>query len=323
MARSVLIAEDLQSRLGAGSDTEYEVMYYLWRRKRRAVPWFAAGRYRYEIWVTALPRRLSAGRGPSPESASSLSPESASSLGEDLKQAIAGVAAGRVTATIWKIDDLSEGQAAALIDMPDKLQRLVDEPLRAAVGATGMPDPVAAVSADATGTLLLKPVMGPVKKALHRLEIVGVIAGLVTGLHGLSALCLKHLVHDRTTRMLGEAFSRAISQPGARELDKRPSADAGPEAPSRRRRQSPQPPRFRRVSPSYRSYREEPEEPQRLESPADPSLERRVAAGTAASRYGRPSREDALPSAVSKELRSRDPAAWYTAAYHRGPASRG
>jgi hypothetical protein len=309
VSQRVVIAEYLWSRLDADGNSAYEVTYDLWRRP---ASWPVTGRYTYEIWVVAIPRQRSAD--------GETGAESGSDSGEDLKQAIADVAAARVTGAAWKIDDLSEGQAARLIGMPDKLQGLVDEPLRAAAGATGMPDPVAAFSGDVTGTLLLKPVMGPVKKALHGLEIVGAIAGLVTGLHGLSALCLKHLVHDRITEILGDAFSRAISQPRARELDERPSTATGPEAPGRRTRRAP---RLSRIARAPSPYRKEPEEPQRSALPGVPTQPRRVAPGTAASRRRRRSGENSLSPAAVKELRSRDTVAWYIAAYHRGTASRG
>lgn len=232
MSQRVLIAELLRSRLGTRSSSAYEVTYYLWRRKRRPAPWSVTGRrrsaaddsdgeYTYEIWVVAIPRQLAADRA--------LSAESASGPGGDLKQATADVAAGRVTGAIWKIDDLSEGNAARLIGMPDKLQGLVDEPLGALAGAVGMPAPAAAFTGNVAGALLLNPFMGPVESALHGLEIVGAIAGFVTGLPGLSALCLKHLVHDKITRLLSKAFSRGIS--GAdKALDRQPSAGASPEA---------------------------------------------------------------------------------------------
>jgi hypothetical protein len=232
VSQRVLITEYLQSRLGPDSDSAYEVTYYLWRRNRRRAPWFVTGRrrsapgesdggYTYEIWVVAILGRLKAD--------GELSAESGSGPCTDLKEAVADVAAGRVTGTVWKIDDLSEGMAAGLIGMPEKLQGLVDGPLAAAAGAAGLPAPEAAISSDVADTLLLKPVMRPIGNVLHGLEILGAIAGVVTGLPGLSALCLKHLVHDKITGLIGKAFSRAIS--GADKApDRQPPAAAAPEA---------------------------------------------------------------------------------------------
>ena len=235
MSQRVLIAGYLRSRLGPDSNSAYEVTYYLWRRKRLRAPRSVTGRrlsaaddsdggYTYEIWVVTIPRRRKADDEPSAESGGG--------PGLDLKEAVADVAAGRVTGAIWKIDDLSERRAARLIGMPEKLKGLVDEPLGTAAGAIGMPAPAAVFSGNVAGTLLLRPVMEPVENALHGLEIVGAIAGLVTGLHGLSALCLKHLVHDRITKTLGKAFSRAISGPD-KAPDRQPSAVASPEAAGR------------------------------------------------------------------------------------------
>jgi hypothetical protein len=235
VGQEVLIAEYLRSRLGIDSNSAYEVTYYLWRRKRRPAPSYVAGRrlsaaddsdggYTYEIWVVAIPRQRAVG--------GELSAESGSGPGMDLKQAVANVSAARVVGAIWRIDDLAEGQAATLIGMPEKLKGLVDEPLGAAAGVIGMPAPAAVFSGDVAGTLLLRPVMEPVENALHGLEIVGAIVGLVTGLHGLSALCLKHLVHDRITKMLGDAFRWAISG-AAKAPDRRLSEAPGPAAAGR------------------------------------------------------------------------------------------
>jgi hypothetical protein len=235
VSQRVLIVEHLQSRLGPYSKYRYEVTYYLWRRKRSA-PWFATsrrhrsavddndGEYTYEIWVVAIPGQLSADH--------ELSLESASGLGEDLKQAIADVAAGHVTGAIWKIDDLSGDQAAVLIGMPEKLQGLVDEPLAAAAAAAGIGSSAAEFTGQVAGAMLLKPVMEPVDSTLRSLEIIGVIAGLVTGLHGLSALCLKHLIRDKITKTLGDAFSQAIGN-AIKGPDRRSSAAAWPGAAGR------------------------------------------------------------------------------------------
>jgi len=235
VSQRVLIAKHLQSRLGPDSEYRYEVTYYLWCRKR-SVPWFAPsrrrrsaaddndGEYTYEIWVVAIPGQLSVDH--------ELGAESASGPDEDLKQAIADVAADRVTGAIWKIDDLSADQAAVLIGMPEKLQGLVDEPLAAAAAAAGMGDFAAEFTGQVAGAMLLRPVMEPVESTLRGLEIVGVIAGLVTGLHGLSALCMKHLIHDKITKMLGDAFSQAISN-AIKAPDRASSAAAGPGADGR------------------------------------------------------------------------------------------
>jgi len=214
VSETVLITEYLQSRLDLGSDSAYEVTYYLWRQtRRRPAAWFVMGRYSYEIWVVATPGRK---------------PDGELNAGGELKEGIADVAADRVIGMAWKIDDLSAGTAATLIGMPEKLQGLIDEPLIAAAGFV-LPGPLGSFTGEVAGTLLLKPVMEPVGKFLDGLEIVGAFAGVVTGQPGLSALCLKHLVRSRMTRLLGDAFKRAIG--GADKApDRRKSPPVRPEA---------------------------------------------------------------------------------------------
>jgi hypothetical protein len=130
---------------------------------------------------------------------------------------------------IWKIDDLSEGQVAGLIDLPDRLQALAVKPLDDLAGAAGLPAPVASFNSDVAGTMLLKPIMEPVESVLHGLEVAGTIIALLTGAHGLLVTCLKHLIRDKLGDMLSDAFGRAISA-ATEALGCQPSATAAPEA---------------------------------------------------------------------------------------------
>jgi hypothetical protein len=98
----------------------YKVTYYLGRRERDTA-YDADGKYGYEIWVLAELQSAEAAPPLQPSVDRELSPESASDLGKHLKAAIDDVAAGRVEGIIWKIDDLSEGQVARLVDLPDRL----------------------------------------------------------------------------------------------------------------------------------------------------------------------------------------------------------
>jgi hypothetical protein len=215
-----------------GDDGEcmYEVTYYLGRRERDTAG-DGDGEYTYEIWVVAELQPAEAAPAPplQPSVDRELSPESASILGKDLKAAIDEAAAGRVEGMVWKIDDLSEGPAADLIDLPDRLQALAVKPLDDLAGTAGLPAPVASFSSDVAGTMLLKPIMEPVESVLHGLEIVGTITALLTGAHGLLVTCLKHLIHDKLGGMLSDAFGRAISA-ATEGLGRQPSATAAPEA---------------------------------------------------------------------------------------------
>jgi hypothetical protein len=216
-----------------GDDGEcmYEVTYYLGRRERDTA-YDADGKYAYEIWVLAELQSAEAAPLLQPSVDRELSPESASDLGKHLKAAIDDVAAGRVEGIIWKIDDLSEGQVARLIDLPDRLQALAVKPLDGLAGAAGLPAPVASFSSDVAGTMLLKPITELVESALHGLEVAGTIIALLTGAHGLLVTCLKHLIHDKLGDMLSDAFGRAISA-ATEALGRQPSATAAPEAAGR------------------------------------------------------------------------------------------
>ncbi len=215
-----------------GDDCEcmYEVAYYLGRRGRDTAG-DGDGEYAYEIWVVAelQPAEAAPARPLQPSVDRELSPESASNLGKDLEAAIDEVVARRVEGMVWKIDDLSEGQAAALIDLPDTLQALAVKPLDGLADTAGLPAPEASFSSDVAGTMLLKPIMEPVENVLHGLEIVGTITAVLTGAHGLLVTCLKHLIHDKLGGMLSDAFGRTISA-ATEALRRRPSATEASEA---------------------------------------------------------------------------------------------
>jgi hypothetical protein len=215
---------------GDDSECMYEMTYYLGRRER-GTPGEGDGEYAYEIWVVAELQRTEAAPAPSlqPSVDPELSPVCASHLGEDLKAAIDEVAADRVEGMVWKIDDLSEDQAADLIDLPDRLQALAVKPLDDLAGAAGLPAPVASFSSDVAATIVLKPIVEPVENVLHGLEVAGAIIALLTGAHGLLVICVKHLIHDKLGGMLSDAFGQIITA-ATEAQGRQPSATAAPEA---------------------------------------------------------------------------------------------
>jgi hypothetical protein len=72
----------------------------------------------------------------------------------------------------WEIDDLSDDQIASLVaNLPDLVKSLLAEPLRWIASAAGAPASAAAFGADVLATLLLKPVLEPLERVVHALEV--------------------------------------------------------------------------------------------------------------------------------------------------------
>lgn len=209
------------------SQTVVVVTLYLSRRKRGRSAGYD-GRYTYEVWVVAEVRPTGAADAVIPQLTvdPGLSAESAWKLGDDLRKAIAKVAAHHVEQMVWKIDDVSENKAADLIvDLPDSLQRLADRPFDGLAVAAGMPAAAASLTADVVGTVVMRAVVEPAEKAVHALEVAAIITALLTGMmHPLAITCVKHLAYDKLGGMLAKAFSQVISD----------ATTAGPATASRR-----------------------------------------------------------------------------------------
>ena len=126
---------------------------------------------------------------------------------------------------VWKIGDgLSDKEIADLVaSLPDSVKTLVQEQLDGLAQVAGVPAPVASLGADVTANLVLSPVLRPVENDLHTLEVVGIVVGLVTGLHPLAIICAKHLAHDELNSMLATAIKQAMSSPSTETLDGMPS----------------------------------------------------------------------------------------------------
>jgi len=71
---------------------------------------------------------------------------------------------------------------------------------------------VSLASADVTATVLTKPVTKPIENLAHELEVVGIFVGLVTGLHPLTMICAKYLVHDKMADVLATTFQKLIDE---------------------------------------------------------------------------------------------------------------
>ena len=147
--------------------------------------------------------------------------------GERLKEALAESTADRIVEMVWKMDDsLSDGQIADLAaSLPDSVKTLVQGQLNnLARPGRGFSSPVASFGADVTATLVLSPVLKPVEDGLP-LEVVGIVTGLVTGLHPLVITCAKYLAHDELGSMLATAIKRAMKSPSAQTFANSVAAD--------------------------------------------------------------------------------------------------
>jgi hypothetical protein len=88
------------------------------------------------------------------------------------------------------------------------LTTLMAQPLDAIGTGIALPGPAAAASAGTGADLILQPLTQPLGEAAKFCEIVGAVAGVVTGLHPLALAAAKMLAHDE----LQEDLARAIRQ---------------------------------------------------------------------------------------------------------------
>jgi hypothetical protein len=131
---------------------------------------------------------------------------------EQLREAVAVSLADCVEQEFWEIDDLSNDQLASLVaNLPDLVKSLAAEPLARLASAAGAPAPAAAFGADVSAALLLKPVLEPLERTVHAFEVVGIVVGLVTGLHPLTVICAKHLAHDGVGSVLAAVPKRLMT----------------------------------------------------------------------------------------------------------------
>ena len=209
------------------SQNVMRVTCFVCRRKRRRRGSGDKDAGTYKVWLILelrLKKEVSPDREPSVDPA--LGADDAEKLGERLREAIAESVAGQVEEMVWTTaDDLSDEQVTDFIaGLPDAVKTLVEQSLDSLAGAAGVPAPVALLGADVTAILLLKPVLEPIEDAVHALEVVGIVIGLVAGLHPLVITCVKHLAHDELGSVLTNAFQWVIRPSDAGALDDQPSA---------------------------------------------------------------------------------------------------
>jgi hypothetical protein len=75
-----------------------------------------------------------------------------------------------------------------------------------------------------SATLLLKPVLEPLERAVHAVEVAGIVVGLVMGLHPLAVICAKHLAHDELGSAMATGARQLITGAGVQEASAAPPA---------------------------------------------------------------------------------------------------
>lgn len=127
-----------------------------------------------------------------------------------------------VTTRIWSAEELDVNDLGRLESLPGLIQERAAKLLDSPFSAAGLNDPLSDFGAKAGADFLLEPVMGPVKRALHGLEIIGILVGALTGHHIVAATCWDHLCKD----MLSDVLAKLAGE--LREALTRPEATDGP-----------------------------------------------------------------------------------------------
>lgn len=202
------------------------VTWYVSRRKRRGLRPGKEDEVTYQVWLVLAVCPEVADTASEPAVNHCLDVGTGHKAGERLKEAVAEVLAGRLEGVVWKTtDDLSEEQVAGLLaGLPDMVKTLALKPLDMLGDAAGLPALVVSLGADVTATLVLEPVLEPLQSTVRVLEVVGIVLGLVTGLHPLVITCVKHLAYDELGDALTRAFEQVMSPPDAQALGAQPPA---------------------------------------------------------------------------------------------------
>lgn len=195
------------------------VTLYVSRRKRCGCVPGEKGEITDQVWLVVEVRCVGeACTCPEADLAPVPGSTEAKTFDEQLRDAVAENAADSFEQRVWDIDDLSGDQLASFAaNFPDLVKSMVSEPLGRIAGEVGMPVAGAAFGADVSATLLLKPVLEPLERAVHAVEVAGIVVGLVTGLHPLAVICAKHLAHDELGSAMATGTRQLMTGAGARE----------------------------------------------------------------------------------------------------------
>ena len=197
------------------------VTLYLSRRKRRGSFPGEKGEITDQVWLVIEVRPADEACAGSEVNPAQLA-TGGETFDEQLREAVAESLADRVEEEFWEIDDFSPDQLASLVaNLPDLVKSLAAEPLRTLASAVGVSAPAAAFGADVSATMLLKPLLEPLERTVHAVEVAMILVGLVTGLHPLTVICAKHLAHDELGSALAAAPRRLMTSAGAHEPRRR------------------------------------------------------------------------------------------------------
>jgi hypothetical protein len=112
------------------------------------------------------------------------------------------------------------------------LQNSVNSPFEALDVALGLSSGEATVGAGITTNLILAPITGPLEKAETYIEVCGIIAGILTGGHGLVVAFVKPLLHSQLNHALSRLAVNLLLGPQTRadrmEQDPAPRTGEGP-----------------------------------------------------------------------------------------------
>jgi hypothetical protein len=93
----------------------------------------------------------------------------------------------------------------------DWLRGLIEHPVADALSAAGAAGPAVPVDAGITANFVTARVTAPLEGAARICEIVGIVIGVVTGMHALVMACANRLAHDEVHRELARGFEQIIN----------------------------------------------------------------------------------------------------------------
>jgi hypothetical protein len=206
------------------------VTCYLCRRKRRGTDPDRDEIF-YQVWLHV--EAHTAGEAAplaEPVLDTALNHSSAELLREQLIEDLSEGLADSLEDSVWKtVDDLSGQQFADFIaNLPDSMKAVLGDPVESMATSAGVALPVARLGGDVAATLVLRPILEPVEKTVHGLEVIGIVVGLVTGMHPLIIVCAKHLAHDELGSLAAAGFEQFMKAPETHELTKKPSVVGSP-----------------------------------------------------------------------------------------------
>ena len=134
---------------------------------------------------------------------------------ERLREAIAAYAADHIAEKAWPRDLLMANvhiaeDADNLAEAADWVRDLIGDPLRDAADSAGMPGPLATVGTGVFATFVTSDITEPIEETAKIINAVGVIVGLVTGMHPLVVACGERWARSTITGFMQKAMAEVI-----------------------------------------------------------------------------------------------------------------